>query len=43
MFGFLFIDTCLMSNGKGISSTVKPQFPDLLTLLATFSNKKKIF
>ena len=29
-----------MSNDKGISSTVKPQFPDLQTLLATFSKRK---
>ena len=36
MFGFLLIDTCLMGNDKGISSTVKPQFPDLPTLLADF-------
>ena len=28
-----------MINGKGISCTMKPQSPDLLTLLATFSKK----
>ena len=42
-FGFLFIDTYLMSNGKCISSTMKPQFPDLPTLLATFSINPKKF
>ena len=39
MFGYLFIDTCLMSNDKGITSTVKPQIHGLPTLLAAFSNK----